>query len=57
MTANPAPNWSRGDAGDDERDAARLVAHRRPVTTVRLYARSRRIDRSVKRIGTHCLRE
>ena len=36
VTANPAPNCSEVDGGDDERDAARLVAHRFPVTTVRL---------------------
>ena len=30
------PELQRGDGGDDERDAARLVAHPRPVTTVRL---------------------
>ena len=53
----PGPELERGDGGDDERDAARLLAHLRPVTTVLLYAGSLRICCSVKRIGSHCFCE
>jgi hypothetical protein len=49
----PGPELQRADGGDDEHDAARLVAHLRPVTTVRSYSGSLRICRSVNRIGSH----
>ncbi len=53
----PGPELERADGGDDKRDAARLLAHLRPVTTVRSYSGSLRICASVKRIGSHCFCE